>query len=64
MTFSLDLAAMELEALAANDQSKSELYASWKFIAGDANFRAMHLFRFRDVSQLVFCNIRLFAQFN
>jgi len=38
----------ELESMEANDGNKSELLASWKFIAGDVNFRAMHLYRFKE----------------
>ena len=32
------------------DNNSCELVASWKFIYGDANFRAMHLFRYPNVS--------------
>ena len=36
--------------LEAKTQNHCELIASWRFIHGDVNFRAMHLFKYSNVS--------------
>ena len=38
-----------MKELKCNKDNKATLVASWKFIAGDVNFRAMHLFRYPEV---------------
>jgi len=37
-----------MKELKCNKDNKATLVASWKFIAGDVNFRAMHLFRYPE----------------
>ena len=41
-----------MKELKGNQENKACLVASWKFIAGDVNFRAMHLFRYPEVSTI------------
>ena len=38
-----------MKELKSNKENKATLLASWKFIAGDVNYRAMHLFRYPEV---------------
>ena len=38
-----------MNQLKNNTEHNAELMASWKFIAGDVNYRAMHLFRYPEV---------------
>jgi len=40
--------AKEMEALKAVPDCSTDLMASWKLVAGDVNFRAMHLFRYKE----------------
>lgn len=37
-----------MKELKCNEDNKASLVASWKFIAGDVNYRAMHLFRYPE----------------
>jgi len=37
-----------MKELKSNKENKATLLASWKFIAGDVNYRAMHLFRYPE----------------
>ena len=39
-----------MKELKCNEDNKASLVASWKFIAGDVNYRAMHLFRYPEVN--------------
>ena len=43
------LSAEMMEIFANNPENKAELISSWKFIAGDVSFRAMHLFKYAEV---------------
>ena len=43
-----------LDLFQSKMDNSCELVASWKFIYGDANFRAMHLFRYPNVSWKLF----------
>ena len=40
-----------MKLLEAKTQNHCELIASWRFIYGDVNFRAMHLFKYSNVRQ-------------
>ena len=50
----LNFSAQEMEAIKAVTESSTDLLASWKLIAGDVNFRAMHLFRYKEVRVCIF----------
>ena len=39
-----------MKQLKNTPDNKGVLVASWKFIAGDVNYRAMHLFKYPEVS--------------
>jgi len=38
----------EMDAMSAVSGNRADLVASWKLVAGDVNFRAMHLFRYKE----------------
>ena len=45
-----------MKLLGSNTETKAKLLASWKFIAGDVNFRAMHLFQYPEVKLKIIRN--------
>ena len=45
----------EMDAMSAVSGNRADLVASWKLVAGDVNFRAMHLFRYKEVSSCTIC---------
>ena len=48
-----------MKLLGKHSENKAELLASWKFVAGDVNFRAMHLFKYPEVSIMALVENRL-----
>jgi hypothetical protein len=42
-----------MKQLKNTPENKGILMASWKFVAGDVNYRAMHLFRYPEVKNFI-----------